>query len=192
MGAVRRAGYRENSRLQVGQRIVRYGACNALSIGFSEEWSKMNLPGNAPGPGGHYLMNTTTATRQGFGPTLRRFRLAAEMAGVELANHLEISPAYLHDIEHGRRAPLPLERVVKAAEFLGCPPEAQRELLEEAARAQAIQFRVTESVASEKALQVGVALLLAWSSLNATQLDRIAQAIQDPNSSGRAAQEEVR
>ena len=77
-------------------------------------------PVRARSPTGNEEDIMATELSEGFGPTLRTHRLAAERTLVDLAAHLGISPAYLHDIERGRRAPLSVERIQKAAQFLGC------------------------------------------------------------------------
>lgn len=59
--------------------------------------------------------------RQSLGGTIRKLRLKAEITLRELARRVEVSPAHLSDIEHGRRMPSDdlLRRIVRELNDVG-------------------------------------------------------------------------
>lgn len=108
---------------------------------------------------------TTTKT---YGALLREYRLAAGRTLEWLAEHLAITPAYVSDIEHDRRAPWGPQRTMDAALALG---KEWQELMDARAR----HYRQSALPLGLSARRDCVALALArrWSSLSDVQVDAI-------------------
>lgn len=54
-----------------------------------------------------------------FGASLRDIRLRAGKSMGDVARHLDVSTPFIADVEHGRRAPLSVERIERLAPLLG-------------------------------------------------------------------------
>lgn len=109
-----------------------------------------------------------------FGRLLRKLRTNANKSMGEVARYLEVSVVYVSDVEHGRRAPLVPEKIVKVAEFLETDPSP---LLRAAAEVRGAFELPADKTMSSTALEVGASLMRAWSSLEQGQLEAIAEVL---------------
>ncbi|MBX3465303.1 MAG: helix-turn-helix transcriptional regulator [Planctomycetes bacterium] len=111
-----------------------------------------------------------------FGKTLRRCREQAKKTMGELARELAVSPAYLSDVERGRRPPLVEERLKRAARFLSVEPET----LIAAAAAERGTIRLNTDRGEQ--LEAGVALMRTWDNLTPEQYREIIEIVgRSPN-----------
>lgn len=108
-----------------------------------------------------------------FGRILRHHREKAEKSMGELARHLGVSVPYLSDVERGNRLPLTKERIYKTAELLDLNPEI---LLTVAAQSRGA-FELDATEVSQKAREVGAALMRGWSDLSEEDLEKIHQIV---------------
>ena len=109
--------------------------------------------------------------REAFGSLLRSIREASGKSMGALARHLEISGAFLSEVEQGRRAPLTREKILKTAAFLNTDPLP----LIMAAFEWSGEFTLRVQHASKRAREVGASLAFRWESLNENDLEAIAK-----------------
>jgi transcriptional regulator with XRE-family HTH domain len=109
-----------------------------------------------------------------FGKVLRQLREEAKVSMGTLARHLEISVAYLSDVERGNRAPLTNERILNAAEFLHAEAGP---LLEVAAESRGY-YELSASELSPQGRQVGATLMRGWPTYTDKHFEEIARLLQ--------------
>lgn len=114
------------------------------------------------------MTKTTT-----YGALLREYRLAAGKTLEWVAERLAMTPAYVSDVEHGRRAPWGPQRTMEVAVALG---QEWAELMDARAR----HYRQSALPLGVSARRDSLALLIArrWSSLSELQVDAIAAALE--------------
>lgn len=103
-----------------------------------------------------------------FGALFRAERKAARKTLGEVADALGLSVSYIADIEHGRRQPLPQDRLAKLASMFAA--SSVERLMAIAAECRAA-FQLTGY--SPKAVTVGAVLERRWSGLTEGQLEEI-------------------
>ncbi len=110
-----------------------------------------------------------------FGKMLRQARTAAGISMGKLARHLEVSVTYVSDVELGKRAPLVVEKIRRAAELIG----ADAEPLERAATKVRRQYVLQGQNVSPTAQATGAALARGWAEMSDETLDRIRQLVEE-------------
>ncbi len=110
---------------------------------------------------------------QTFGAWLRKMRELSGKSMGDLARHLDVSVAFISDVEKDRRSPLTPQRILAAAEFLDGDPA---ELLMAAAKTKGA-FHLNAEEASPKKMAVGAALMRGWTELDDPSLDQINEII---------------
>jgi transcriptional regulator with XRE-family HTH domain len=111
--------------------------------------------------------------RKAFGFLLRSIREEEGKSMSALARHLDVSPAYLSEVEQGRRAPLTRENIRKAAAFLNTDPLS----LVTAALEWSGMLELNMTQCSAKGKEVGATLALRWENLSEKDLEAIAKII---------------
>lgn len=108
-----------------------------------------------------------------YGALLREYRLAAGKTLDVVAERLAITPAYVSDIEHGRRAPWGPQRTMEVALFLD---HEWKDLMDARAR----YYRQSALPLGLSARRDALALVLArrWRELSEPQMDAIAAAME--------------
>lgn len=109
--------------------------------------------------------------REAFGALLRSLRETQGARMSALARHLDVSPAYLSDVEQGRRAPLAREKIIKAATFLNVDPLP----LITASLEWSGEFTLSVQRGSKRAREVGASLAFCWENLSENDLEAIAK-----------------
>lgn len=104
-----------------------------------------------------------------FGEVLRRTRRKCHMTLAQLADELDISIAYLSDVERGNRPPFTDERIVASADVLAIDPDVLRTA---AAHSRGV-FQFDPDAVSDRAVEVGAALTRKLPTMTDAQLDRL-------------------
>ncbi len=125
-------------------------------------------------------MNISTGAEDGityavwrrFGNAFCSARTFARKSLSETARVLGISPAYLCDVEKGRRGPLSTQRIITAATFFGVDP---RELISSSGR-----VTLESRGLSDTHRRLGAMLCLRWRELSDDQLRGISRVVQQP------------
>jgi len=108
--------------------------------------------------------------KKNFGKELREARKKAGKTMLDLADYLGVSVVFISDVERGNRAPLRTDRILRAAQFLN----ADAKMLLQAAAEQRGAFELDAEV-SNRAREVGAALMRGWKDLDEKQLEQIAK-----------------
>jgi transcriptional regulator with XRE-family HTH domain len=109
--------------------------------------------------------------REAFGSLLRSLREGQGKSMSALARHLDVSPAYLCEVEQGRRTPLTRENIRKAAAFLHVDPLP----LVAAALEWNGTLELNVTKCSAKGKKVGATLALRWDTLAEKDFEAIAR-----------------
>ena len=112
-------------------------------------------------------------SRDAFGTLLRSVRERAGKSMSALCRHLDVSTAYLSEVEQGKRAPLTRENILKTAAFLNVD---QLPLIM-AASEWSGELALNVQKASKRAREVGASLALRWENLSEKDLEAIAKII---------------
>lgn len=102
----------------------------------------------------------------------RESRLAAKKTMGDVARLMDVSVAYVSDVERGTRPPFSPDRIRKASTAFGFGGEKLEGLLAEAAACRGA-FELGTENATEKHMTVGAALMRGWPELTDQQLDEI-------------------
>jgi len=111
---------------------------------------------------------------QPFGTTLRNARNKAGMSLCQLARSLDVSAAYLSDVELGRRGPFRCDKIHKISKILKVDPA---ELLISAAIGYG--FFLLPYKDDLYIDMVAASLVLVWDSLSSGQLNKIYRVLED-------------
>lgn len=106
-------------------------------------------------------------SRNIFGELVRRSRSARGISLRALAEELEYSPAYLSDVENGKRNPFSDTVITHLANFLGMKEEE----LKKAADLSRGSYTLVQS--SPKHNEVAAALVAKWEKLKPEQLEQL-------------------
>ena len=122
--------------------------------------------------------------RDMFGKLLREWRGKAAKTMGDVARCLNVTVAYISDVERGVRTPFTTENIMKVARFLDIPPAGTEQLLHAAA-----EWRGSYelNVGTPQQNQVAAALMRGWASLSEGQLKDIQRIVAHRHKTGEYA-----